>query len=470
MNYFKLRTLVIILILVMLSFLFTYIYINGNYFRLPTEIEIMKQSPGALPLKVFNQHSHRIVNNISSLGDKKQFQIGNQEQDSNTSEKYEENHLKDIPNEKDIPIINNAQNVHNQENLLKQQQVLKQQQQQQLNTFQQEKQEHIYKQQVETGEQQHLVGLNVPINKGNTATKTIIGETVANGPPKPVAPQPCNRLWVKGKSKWFDERFNGAISSVWTRDNIRQSPDVTNWWLKLQGSKNKDVVGVMESAFKMIPDVDVYKDRSTCRRCAVVGNSGNLRGSKYGSHIDAHDMVIRMNEAPVTNFEEDVGYRETHRLMYPESFFNIKPDVHFVLVSFKTLDVEWLVSAMTTGTIKRTWRPVKNLIKVNASLVQIYNPALMKQAHEVWNLKHGRYPSTGLLAIMFALHACDEVDVYGYGANKIGNWDHYWQNDGGRGNSAFRKTGVHNSDVEKEIYTKLNSEGIITLHMGNAHK
>jgi hypothetical protein len=32
--------------------------------------------------------------------------------------------------------------------------------------------------------------------------------------------------------------------------------------------------------------------------CAVVGNSGHLLRSKYGEDIDAHDVVMRMNQAP----------------------------------------------------------------------------------------------------------------------------------------------------------------------------
>ena len=39
----------------------------------------------------------------------------------------------------------------------------------------------------------------------------------------------------------------------------------------------------------------------------------------------------------------------------------------------------------------------------------VINPMFIKYTHEKWNMKHGRYPSTGMLAIIFALHLCDEV-------------------------------------------------------------
>jgi hypothetical protein len=32
--------------------------------------------------------------------------------------------------------------------------------------------------------------------------------------------------------------------------------------------------------------------------CAVVGSAGHLRGSNLGAHIDAHDVVLRFNDAP----------------------------------------------------------------------------------------------------------------------------------------------------------------------------
>lgn len=41
--------------------------------------------------------------------------------------------------------------------------------------------------------------------------------------------------------------------------------------------------------------------------------------------------------------------------------------------------------------------------------VQIFNPAFFKYIHDRWTRHHGRYPSTGMLVLFFALHVCDEV-------------------------------------------------------------
>jgi len=59
-----------------------------------------------------------------------------------------------------------------------------------------------------------------------------------------------------------------------------------------------------------------------------------------------------MNQAPTVGFEGDVGSRTTHHFMYPESAKNLPANVSFVLVPFKTLDLLWIASALSTGQIR----------------------------------------------------------------------------------------------------------------------
>lgn len=41
--------------------------------------------------------------------------------------------------------------------------------------------------------------------------------------------------------------------------------------------------------------------------------------------------------------------------------------------------------------------------------ILVVNPVFFKYVNDHWTEHHGRYPSTGMLAIIFALHICDQV-------------------------------------------------------------
>ncbi|CAB1320814.1 unnamed protein product [Coregonus sp. 'balchen'] len=66
---------------------------------------------------------------------------------------------------------------------------------------------------------------------------------------------------------------------------------------------------VVEHLFQVIPDDNLYMDvgPERCRTCAVVGNSGNLKGSHYGAIIDYRDVIIRYRptEMNVYGFGKD---------------------------------------------------------------------------------------------------------------------------------------------------------------------
>ncbi|XP_025057867.1 CMP-N-acetylneuraminate-beta-galactosamide-alpha-2,3-sialyltransferase 1 isoform X2 [Alligator sinensis] len=237
---------------------------------------------------------------------------------------------------------------------------------------------------------------------------------------------------------------------------------------KLQGEKNpKNINETIKELFETISgDGSQLQERSSsmCRRCAVVGNSGNLRQSHYGQDIDSHDFVLRMNRAPTVGFESDVGSKTTHHFVYPESFKELPENVSMIVIPFKTLDLRWIVSALTTGTINHTYVPVPRKIKVKKEKILVYHPDFLKYVFDHWLQRHGRYPSTGILSVVFALHVCDEVNLYGFGANSKGHWHHYWENNPSAG--AFRQTGVHDGDFESNITSTLAAVNKIHLFKG----
>lgn len=172
--------------------------------------------------------------------------------------------------------------------------------------------------------------------------------------------RPCSCVHCVGQervSAWFDERFNRSMQPLLTAQNALLEEDTYSWWLKLQREKQPNNLNdTIRELFQVVPgNVDPLLEKRSvgCRRCAVVGNSGNLKESWYGPQIDSHDFVLRMNKAPTVGFEMDVGSKTTHHLVYPESFRELAENVSMVLVPFKTTDLEWVVSATTTGTISQ---------------------------------------------------------------------------------------------------------------------
>lgn len=269
-----------------------------------------------------------------------------------------------------------------------------------------------------------------------------------------------------GGSIWFDKRYDPKQQPILQETKNNFDRDSLRWWLGLQRSGNdQNLEKVMTKMFQVIspPTENIAPLRSRCRRCAVVGNSGNLWNSGYGKRIDAYDFVIRMNKAVTRGFENDVGHRTTHHFLYPESAVDVEEGVSLVLLPFKLKDLEWLTSALSTGEVNMTYMRVKERVKADKDKVLVVNPVFFKYVHDNWTEHNGRYPSTGMLAIIFALHICDQVSVFGFGADKQGNWHHYWEKNLYAG--AFRKTGVHNADVENDVIRQLNKEGKIALYL-----
>ncbi|XP_063206543.1 CMP-N-acetylneuraminate-beta-galactosamide-alpha-2,3-sialyltransferase 2-like isoform X3 [Chroicocephalus ridibundus] len=227
--------------------------------------------------------------------------------------------------------------------------------------------------------------------------------------PFPWAPSllvsPAARCTASANSStWFNTRYDMAVGPLLTGTAHELSSDVVQWWLTLQGPRNGiQLQAIIQQLFSVLPaPTGSVRDPSRCRTCAVVGNSGRLTGSGHGLRIDAHDWVLS------------------------------------------------------------TYARVKQFIKADRNKVLILSPAFLKYIHENWTQRRGRYPSTGFTALLFALHACQQVSVFGFGADSEGNWHHYWEKN--RWSGAFRRTRVHDADVEFSLIERLAAEGRISFY------
>ncbi|KAM4622300.1 CMP-N-acetylneuraminate-beta-galactosamide-alpha-2,3-sialyltransferase 2-like [Discoglossus pictus] len=100
----------------------------------------------------------------------------------------------------------------------------------------------------------------------------------------------------KRQTEWFNAHFNGTVNPILTGKDHKIPEVVQKWWLNLQGSNNAShIPEILDQMFKVIPSGNPYEEKENrpCRTCAVVGNSGNLKGSKFGMKIDSHGLILR---------------------------------------------------------------------------------------------------------------------------------------------------------------------------------
>ncbi|XP_002962143.2 sialyltransferase-like protein 5 [Selaginella moellendorffii] len=169
------------------------------------------------------------------------------------------------------------------------------------------------------------------------------------------------------------------------------------------------------------------------RTCAVVGNSGDLLKTEFGKEIDAHDIVIRDNEAPVTTkYAKHVGMKRSFRLM-------ARGVVRNLLEVAKGSDDEVLI--------------IKSVIHrdFNAKIKLLPNPVYLFQGVVFRRGAKG----TGIKSLELALSMCDSVDMYGFTVDPgYTEWTRYF--------SAPRKG--HNPLQGRAYYQLLECLGTMRLH------
>ncbi|KAM9067582.1 alpha-N-acetylgalactosaminide alpha-2,6-sialyltransferase 6 isoform 2-T5 [Sarcophilus harrisii] len=97
---------------------------------------------------------------------------------------------------------------------------------------------------------------------------------------------------------------------------------------------------------------------SHCHQCVIITSSSHLLGTKLGPEIERAECTIRMNDAPTTGYEGDVGSKTTFRvvahssvyrvLRRPQEFVNKTPETVFIF-----------------------WGPPSKMQKPNGSLLRV---------------------------------------------------------------------------------------------------
>ncbi|KAM6970534.1 CMP-N-acetylneuraminate-beta-galactosamide-alpha-2,3-sialyltransferase 4-like [Aplochiton taeniatus] len=206
--------------------------------------------------------------------------------------------------------------------------------------------------------------------------------------------------------------------------------------------------------------------------CVVVGNGYAIKNHSLGNTINNYDIVIRLNDAPVKGYEEDVGNKTSIRLFYPESAplnptTDNDPDTLMVLVPFKVQDIKWINGILYNEkrTSKGFWKPPTQIWQGEKRHLRILDPYFMQKTashllHLPLNAPLKSYPTTGMLAIYVALNYCDLVHIAGFGypsSKEERHLIHYYGSDVMK---AIKKS-FHNFSSEEKTLQKLKDSGAI---------
>ncbi|KAM9317760.1 CMP-N-acetylneuraminate-beta-galactosamide-alpha-2,3-sialyltransferase 4 isoform 1-T5 [Pholidichthys leucotaenia] len=216
-----------------------------------------------------------------------------------------------------------------------------------------------------------------------------------------------------------------------------------------------------------------------CRTCVVIGNGFTLKNTSLGSIINKYDIVIRLNDAPVRGYEEDVGNKTTMRFFYPESAsynpaLHNEPGTLMVLVPFKQQDLRWLKEILydEKRVRKGFWKPPPQIWLGDLSKVRVLDPHfLYRTATRLLNIplylsnkQKQVHPTTGILAVFVALNYCDVVHVAGFGypnAKSQQHPIHYY----GHATMKSMKNSYHDLNNEARALKRLENLGaILYLH------
>ena len=146
--------------------------------------------------------------------------------------------------------------------------------------------------------------------------------------------------------------------------------------------------------------------------CALVGGSSLLLDETYGREIESMSTVIRLNSAPTAGFETFVGTRTDVRVWgaYP----------HSSPANTTAGKETWIMLCATVPWVGWCWRHIskdKNM-RFHTTVIdhvsdRIRNATGRQLLHPTKKTRQS--PSTGAIALFFAMTYCRRVTAYGFG-------------------------------------------------------
>ncbi|CAD6258232.1 unnamed protein product [Miscanthus lutarioriparius] len=222
-----------------------------------------------------------------------------------------------------------------------------------------------------------------------------------------------------------------------------------------------------------LPALLLGPGRRRAATCAVVGNSGILLGSRRGAQIDAHDLVIRLNNARVAGFARDVGARTGISFVNSNILHHCAvrsavttpgcgchPYGRAVPLAMYVCQPAHLLDALICNATATPESPFPLLVtdaRLDALCARIAKYYSMRrfvaatgQPPSNWTRSHDEsyfHYSSGLQAVVMALGACEEVSLFGFG-KAPGAKHHYHTNQ-------KKELDLHDYEAEYQFYRDL---------------
>uniref|UniRef100_A0A3B3H394 Alpha-N-acetylgalactosaminide alpha-2,6-sialyltransferase 6 n=1 Tax=Oryzias latipes TaxID=8090 RepID=A0A3B3H394_ORYLA len=161
--------------------------------------------------------------------------------------------------------------------------------------------------------------------------------------------------------------------------------------------------------------------RMHCKTCSLVTSSGQLTGHRRGGEIDQSDCVIRMNDAPIKGFQQDVGQRTDVRVVAHSSLQRVLQSRQQLLNGSQVLIFWGPGSGMRRdgrGQIYNTLRLMSQLLPklrlfVISRIKMLKFDESFKEETGIDRKTSNSWLSTGWFTMAIALELCDMINVYG---------------------------------------------------------
>ncbi|XP_078079899.1 lactosylceramide alpha-2,3-sialyltransferase isoform X2 [Mustelus asterias] len=301
-----------------------------------------------------------------------------------------------------------------------------------------------------------------------------------------VLEQKCRKSFVQRKmGVLFPHKYDISIRPFLERNSILRDSVFkynTPFGFKMHQNSFNQLIDLM-------PKVSLPEEiaRNPCKRCVVLGSGGILRGLGLGPYLNKFDVIIRLNNAPIQGFTQDVGNKTTIRMSYPEgapkSQLEYDPYMLFVAVMYKRVDFSWLKAMIKKERVSFWeriwfWQKVMDEIPIQPAQFRILNPEVIREtAVDLLQLPEPRstlwgwdqnIPTLGVSAVVLATHLCDEVSLAGFGYNLSQPQTplHYYEN---VQMNAMKAQTMHNVEIERKFLQDLVKAGVVTDLSGGIH-